>query len=46
LARDARKRGELARCPAPSSRARGLWDSLDAPTKLPEFFAAFGVANA
>ena len=68
--RDARKRGELARCPAPSSRARGLWDSRDAPTKrhemfpayqsgrefdeeligqlnaLPEFFAAFGFANA
>ena len=68
--RDARKRGELARCRAPSSRARGLGDSLDAPTKrhemfpayqsgrefdeeligqlnaLPEFFAAFGFANA
>jgi 5'-3' exonuclease len=38
--RDARKRGELARCPAPSSRARGLWDSLDAPTKRHEMFPA------
>jgi hypothetical protein len=39
--RDARKRGELARCPAPSSGARGLCDSLDAPTKRHEMFPAY-----
>jgi 5'-3' exonuclease len=41
LVRDARKRGELARCRAPSSRARGLGDSLDAPTKRHEMFPAY-----
>jgi hypothetical protein len=46
LTRDARKRGELARCPAPSSRARGLWDSLEAPTKRHEMFPAYRSGRA